>query len=72
MFSFEVHAEGPRDAARAEALRSNNDAGRAEVAQAVRQALVDTAGDGSTARTHLAGWLSAFEKDNVERYNAQL
>ena len=24
------------------------------------------------ARAHLAGWLSAFEKDNVQRYNVDL
>ena len=62
----------PVDAIRAEALRNNADAGRAEVAQAVRQSLADTAGDETSARTNLGGWLSAFERDNRQRYNAHL
>ena len=47
----------PLDGTRAEALRNNGDAGRAEVAQAVRRTPADTAGETSPSATRLdVGW----------------
>ena len=62
----------PLDAPRAEALRNNADAGRAEVAQAVRQTLADTAGDVTPSREALGRWLEAFDRDNDKRYSSTL
>ena len=45
-----VDVLAPLDAGRADALRGNPDAGRAEIAKAVRQTLADTAGGVSPAR----------------------
>ena len=62
----------PLDASRAEALRGNGDAGRAEVAQAVRRTLADTAGDPTPQREALGRWLEAFDRDNDKRYSSTL
>lgn len=62
----------PLSAERAEALRKADDAGRAEVAKAVRQTLVDTAGEASAERDALSRWLEAFDRDNHQRYSATL
>ena len=62
----------PLDAPRAEALRNNADAGRAEVAQAVRRTLADTAGDATPSREALGRWLEAFDRDNDKRYSSTL
>ena len=62
----------PLDASRAEALRGNGDAGRAEVAQAVRRTLADTAGDDTPQREALGRWLEAFDRDNDKRYSSTL
>ena len=60
------------DGTRAEALRNNGDAGRAEVAQAVRRTLADTAGETSPERDALGRWLEAFDRDNDSRYSSTL
>ena len=60
------------DGIRAEALRNNGDAGRAEVAQAVRRTLADTAGETSPERDALGRWLEAFDRDNDSRYSSTL
>ena len=62
----------PLNAARAEALRNNSDAGRAEVAHAVRRTLVETAGDDSTHREALSRWLVEFDRENENRYSSEL
>jgi pyruvate/2-oxoglutarate/acetoin dehydrogenase E1 component/TPP-dependent pyruvate/acetoin dehydrogenase alpha subunit len=62
----------PLDGTRAEALRNNGDAGRAEVAQAVRRTLADTAGETSPERDALGRWLEAFDRDNDSRYSSTL
>ena len=62
----------PLDVSRAEALRGNGDAGRAEVAQAVRRTLADTAGDDTPQREALGRWLEAFDRDNDKRYSSTL
>ncbi|MGB0178914.1 MAG: alpha-ketoacid dehydrogenase subunit alpha/beta [Flavobacteriales bacterium] len=62
----------PLDASRAEALRGNGDAGRAQVAQAVRRTLADTAGDDTPQREALGRWLEAFDRDNDKRYSSTL
>ena len=62
----------PLDASRAEALRGNGDAGRAEVAQAVRRTLADTAGENTPQREALGRWLEAFDRDNDKRYSSTL
>ena len=62
----------PLDASRAEALRGNGDAGRAEVAQAVRRTLADTAGEDTPQRVALGRWLEAFDRDNDKRYSSSL
>ena len=62
----------PLDGTRAEALRNNGDAGRAEVAQAVRRTLADTAGETSPERDALGRWLEAFDRDNDIRYSSTL
>ena len=62
----------PLDATRAEALRSNADAGRAEVAKAVRQTLLDTAQQASPSREALLRWLDAFDRENERRYSSTL
>ena len=62
----------PLDAPRAEALRNNADAGRAEVAQAVRRTLADTAGHATPSREALGRWLEAFDRDNDKRYSSTL
>ena len=62
----------PLDGTRAEALRKNGDAGRAEVAQAVRRTLADTAGETSPERDALGRWLEAFDRDNDSRYSSTL
>ena len=62
----------PLDASRAEALRGNGDAGRAEVAQAVRRTLADTAGENTPQREALGLWLEAFDRDNDKRYSSTL
>ena len=62
----------PLDASRDEALRGNGDAGRAEVAQAVRRTLADTAGDDTPQREALGRWLEAFDRDNDKRYSSTL
>ena len=62
----------PLDGAKAEALRNNGDAGRAEVAQAVRRTLADTAGETSPERDALGRWLEAFDRDNDSRYSSTL
>lgn len=67
-----VDVLAPLDAARADALRANADAGRAEIATAVRQTLVDTAGEASAQRNALSHWLEAFSRDNQKRYSSAL
>ena len=62
----------PLDVSRAEALRGNGDAGRAEVAQAVRRTLADTAGNDTPQREALGRWLEAFDRDNDKRYSSTL
>ena len=62
----------PLDAERAKALRANSDAGRAEVAKAVRQTLLDSARQTSPARDALLRWLDAFDRENERRYNSTL
>ena len=62
----------PLDGAKAEALRNNGDAGRAEVAQAVRRTLAVTAGEASPERDALGRWLKAFDRDNDKRYSSTL
>ena len=62
----------PLDTTRAEALRSNADAGRAEVAKAVRQTLLDTAQQASPTREALLRWLDAFDRENERRYSSTL
>lgn len=62
----------PLNAARAEALRNNSDAGRAEVAHAVRRTLAETAGDDSTHREALSRWLIEFDRENENRYSSEL
>tara|TARA_B100000989_G_scaffold298479_1_gene287998 strand:- start:2989 stop:5379 length:2391 start_codon:yes stop_codon:yes gene_type:complete len=62
----------PLNAARAEALRNNSDAGRAEVAHAVRRTLAETAGDDSTHREALSRWLVEFDRENENRYSSEL
>ena len=62
----------PLAGTRAEALRNNGDAGRAEVAQAVRRTLADTAGETSPERDALGRWLEAFDRDNDSRYSSTL
>ncbi len=62
----------PLNAARAEALRNNSDAGRAEVAHAVRRTLAETAGDDSTHREALSRWLTEFDRENENRYSSEL
>ena len=62
----------PLDVSRAEALRGNGDAGRAEVAHAVRRTLADTAGDDTPQREALGRWLEAFDRDNDKRYSSTL
>ena len=62
----------PLDTSRAEALRGNGDAGRAEVAQAVRRALADTAGEDKPQRMALGRWLEAFDRENDKRYSSTL
>ncbi|MEC7694341.1 MAG: transketolase C-terminal domain-containing protein, partial [Bacteroidota bacterium] len=48
------------------------DAGRAEVAQAVRRTLADTAGENTPQREALGRWLEAFDRDNDKRYSSTL
>ena len=62
----------PLNAARAEALRNKSDAGRAEVAHAVRRTLAETAGDDSTHREALSRWLIEFDRENENRYSSEL
>ena len=62
----------PLDVSRAEALRGNGDAGRGEVAQAVRRTLADTAGNDTPQREALGRWLEAFDRDNDKRYSSTL
>lgn len=62
----------PLDVSRAEALRGNGDAGRAEVTQSVRRTLADTAGDDTPQREALGRWLEAFDRDNDKRYSSTL
>ena len=62
----------PVDQTRAEALRSHADAGRAEVATAVRQTLLDTAHQPSPARDALLRWMNAFDRENERRYSSTL
>ena len=67
-----VDVLAPLDAGRADALRRNADAGRAEIAKAVRQTLADTAGEPSAQRDALSRWLEAFDAQNQQRYNSTL
>ena len=67
-----VDVLAPLDAGRADALRGNADAGRAEIAKAVRQTLADTAGEASAQRDALSRWLEAFDRDNDQRYSSTL
>ena len=62
----------PLDGAQAETLRNNGDVGRAEVAQAVRRTLADTAGETSSERDALGRWLEVFDRDNDRRYSSTL
>ena len=56
----------------AEALASMSDAGRADMAHAVRMALASTAGEDSEERRALCSWLDNFDRDNEQRYSATL
>ena len=67
-----VDVLAPLDAGRADALSGNSDAGRAEIAKAVRQTLADTAGEASAQRDALSRWLEAFDRDNDQRYSSTL
>ena len=62
----------PLDGAKAEGLRNNGDAGRAEVARVVRRTLAVTAGEASPERDALGRWLEAFDRDNDKRYSSTL
>ena len=57
----------PLDASRAEALRGNGDAGRAEVAQAVRRTLADTAGE---TRPSAWRWAVGWKRSTVTTTSA--
>ena len=56
----------------AEALAAMSDAGRADMAHAVRMALASTAGEDSEERRALGAWLDNFDRDNEQRYSATL
>ncbi|MCH1589079.1 MAG: thiamine pyrophosphate-dependent enzyme, partial [Flavobacteriales bacterium] len=56
----------------AEALAAMSDAGRADMAHAVRMALASTAGEDSEERRALCAWLDNFDRDNEQRYSATL
>ena len=62
----------PLDGERATALEKNRDAGRADIAKAVRQTLAETSGQKSAAREALGHWLEAFDRTNDLRYNSTL
>ncbi|MGB1383688.1 MAG: alpha-ketoacid dehydrogenase subunit alpha/beta [Flavobacteriales bacterium] len=67
-----VDLVAPLDAGRADGLRGNANAGRAEIAKAVRQTLADTAGQPSAQRDALSRWLDAFDAQNQQRFNSTL
>jgi pyruvate/2-oxoglutarate/acetoin dehydrogenase E1 component len=60
------------DKERADALAARADAGRADMAHAVRMALASTAGEDSEERRALGAWLDNFDRDNEQRYSATL